>query len=151
MDGITEHDREWFLEGAVQERVLDYMQNEESFTILSQGQEGAGIGVEIVAERTVETRSVHRLVSVRGWPSHLYTRGAMSGQPRTTRPEVIANGWIAQAVFDLALSRGADPDLDLALALPTMASYIRYLQRLRWFFSVARVSVYLVSQVGGWR
>jgi len=148
MEGTVGREQDWFWEGTIQERVLHYMQNEEGFTILSSGQPGAGAGVEVVAEREVDGRSVHRLVSVRGWPSHLYTRGALSGQPRTTRPEVIANSWIAQAVFDLALSRGADPDLDLALALPTMASYIRYLQRLRWFLSMARASVYLVSQDG---
>jgi hypothetical protein len=149
MDGQEgQEQQEWYREGVVQQHVLDFMQNQEEFTILSPGQVGGEQGVEIVAERTVDGRSVHRLVSVRGWPSQTYTRGSMAGQPRTTRPEVIANGWVAQAVLDLALSRGADPDLDLALALPTMASYIRYLQRLRWFLSAARVSVYLVSQEG---
>jgi hypothetical protein len=149
MEGEWSREQDWFWEGNVQERVLDYMQNEEGFAILSPGQPvPAEQGLEIVAERAVNDLTVHRLVSVRGWPSQVYTRGSMAGQPRNTRPEVIARGWIAQAVFDLALSRGADPDLDLSLALPAMAGYIRYLQRLRWFLSAARVSVYLVSQEG---
>lgn len=104
--------------------------------------------MEIVAERLVGQLPAHRLVTVRGWPSLLYTRGSLAGQPRSARPEVAARSWIAQSVFELALSRGSDPDLDLALALPTMASYVRYLQRLRWFLSAARVTVYLVSQEG---
>src|SRR5947208_8241248 len=149
MEAEWTREQDWFWEGNVQERVLEYMQAVEGFAILSLGQpQPAEQGLEIVAERAVNDLPVHRLVSVRGWPSQVYTRGAMAGQPRNTRPEVIARGWIAQAVFDLALSRGADPDLDLSLALPAMAGYIRYLQRLRWFLSAARVSVYLVSQEG---
>src|SRR3954452_7674483 len=149
MDGEWSRDQDWSWEGNVQERVLDYMQKEEGFVILSPGTPmPTEQGLEIVAEYPVNERAVHRLVSVRGWPSQVYTRGALTGQPRTTRPEVIARSWIAQAVFDLALSRGADPDLDLSLALPAMASYVRYLQRLRWFLASARVSVYLVSQEG---
>src|SRR4051794_15701932 len=141
--------QDWSWEGNIQERVLDYMQNEEDFVVLSPGQPSASEqGIEIVAEHDVNERPVHRIVSVRGWPSQVHTRGALAGHPRTTRPEVVARGWIAQAVFDLALSRGADPDLDLSLALPAMASYVRYLQRLRWFLASARVSVYLVSQEG---
>ena len=140
---------DWFWEGNIQERVLDYMQHEEDFTILSPGEPvAAEQGVEIVAERQAGERAIHRLVSVRGWPSALYTHGSQAGQPRSTRPEVMARGWIAQAVLDLALSRGTDPDVELSLALPAMASYIRYLQRLRWFLAAARVAVYLVSQEG---
>ncbi len=142
-------EEEWFWEGNIQPAVLDFMQNVEEFTILSSGQpDTSEQGLEIVAERQLERVSLHRLVSVRGWPSQLYTRGAQVGQPRVVRPEITARGWIAQAIFELCLSRGADPDLDLALALPTMASYIRYLQRLRWFLSIARITVYLVSQDG---
>lgn len=140
---------EWFWEGNVQSAVLDYMRNVEEFTILRSGQpDSSEQGLEIVAERQLERLSVHRLVSVRGWPGQLYTRGSQAGQPRIVRPEITARAWIAQAIFELCLSRGADPDLDLALALPTMAAYIRYLQRLRWFLSAARVTAYLVSQNG---
>src|SRR5437762_13664196 len=103
MDSTTEREwsrkQDWFWEMNVQAAVLDYMQSEEGFTILSAGQPVAGEqGLEIVAERMVEDRPTHRLVSVRGWPSQLYTRGAMAGQPRSTRPEVMARGWIAHSV-----------------------------------------------------
>jgi hypothetical protein len=143
------HNRDWFWEGNVQERVLEHMRSEEGYAILSPGQPTPSEqGIEIVAERSVGGRPVHRLVSVRGWPPGVYTRGTLAGQPRAARPATIARSWIAQAVFDLALSRGADPDLDLSLALPTIAGYIRYLQRLRWFLGAARIAVYLVSQDG---
>jgi hypothetical protein len=149
MDGERIQSRDWFWEGNVQERVLDYMQNEEGFTVLSPGQPAASEqGIDIVAEQLVGGRPIHRLVTVRGWPSGVYTRGTLTGQSRGARPETVARGWIAQVVLDLALERGANPDLDLGLALPTMAGYIRYLQRLRWFLASARVSVYLVSQDG---
>lgn len=149
MEGAWNREQEWFWEGNVRARVLEYMQEIENFTILSSGQLASSEhGVEIVAERLIEDRTVHRLVTVLGWPGQAVTQPPTAGQARPPRPEVIARGWIGQAVFDLALGRGADPDLDLALALPTMASYIRYLQRLRWFFSAARVWVYLVSQEG---
>jgi hypothetical protein len=141
--------QDWFWEGNIQAQVLAYMQGEEGFTILSPGHPlPSEQGLEIAAERLVEQRVNHRLVSVRGWPSSLYTRGSLAGQPRSNSPEAAARSWIAQALLDLTLGRGADPDVELSLALPAMASYIRYLQRLRWFLAAARVSVYLVSQDG---
>jgi hypothetical protein len=150
MDGEWSREQDWFWEGNIQERVLEYMRAEEGFTILSFGHTVASEqGLEVVAERTTDEIPVQRLVTVRGWPSAVYTRGSMQGQPRTIRPETVARGWIAQAILDLALGRGASPELELSLALPAMASYIRYLQRLRWFLSAARIWVYLVSQEGG--
>ncbi|HEY0070122.1 MAG TPA: hypothetical protein VGE04_09170 [Chloroflexia bacterium] len=140
---------DWFWEGNLQERVLDYMQNDEGLTILSPGQPTAQeSGIEILAEKMVGDLPAHHLVTVRGWPSSVYTKGKLVGQPRASRPETIAREWMAQAVLDLALNRGADPELSLSIALPTMAGYIRYLQRLRWFLAAARISVYLVSQDG---
>ncbi len=147
VEGWQRH-QDWFWEGNVQARVLAYME-EEGFTILSLGDPSpAEQGVEIAAERNAEQQVSHRLVSVRGWPSALYTRGSLAGQPRSASPEVIARSWIAQALLDLALVRGSDPDVELSLALPAMASYIRYLQRLRWFLAAARTSIYLVAQDG---
>ncbi|MEO8287947.1 MAG: hypothetical protein ABI670_16080 [Chloroflexota bacterium] len=149
MDGDKSREQDWFWEGNIQERVIEYMREEEGFTILSPGHPvGAEQGLEIVAERTLDGYSVQRLVTVRGWPSLIYKRGPLQGQSRSTRPEVTARGWIAQSVLDLALGRGASPDVELSLALPAMASYIRYMQRLRWFLASTRVSVYLVSQEG---
>lgn len=141
--------QDWFWEGNIQVQVLAYMQGEEGYTILSPGQPlPSEQGVEIAAEKPLEGRVTHRLVSVRGWPSQLYTRGTQAGQPRASAPEATARTWIAQAILDLALGRGNDPDVELSLALPAMASYLRYLQRLRWFLAAARISVYLVAQDG---
>ncbi|PZR99610.1 MAG: hypothetical protein DLM69_07215 [Candidatus Chloroheliales bacterium] len=148
MTEAWQRSQDWFWEGNVQARVLAFMQ-EEGFTILSPGHSSpAEHGVEIAAERQVEQRVSHRLVSVRGWPSPLYTKGALAGQPRASAPESVARSWVAQALLDLALARGSDPDVELSLALPAMASYIRYLQRLRWFLAAGRISVYLVAQDG---
>jgi hypothetical protein len=150
MDGEKNREQDWFWEGNVQERVIEYMRDEEGFTILSPGSPmGVEQGLEIVAERNLDGVSLHRIVTVRGWPSMIYRRGPLQGQSRASRPETTARGWIAQAVLELALGRGASPDLEMSLALPAMASYIRYLQRLRWFLAAARVAVYLVSQEGG--
>ena len=149
MESEWRREDDWFWEGNIQERVIEYMKAEEGFTILSPGHPvPTEQGLEVVAERATDGVTTHRLVVVRGWPSPLYTRGSLVGQPRNSRPEVIARGWIAQAALDIALGRGADPDLDLALAIPAMASYVRYLQRLRWFMASARASVYMVSQEG---
>ena len=150
MDGEWRREQDWFWEGSIQAHVLAYLRDVEGFTILSPGEPmPAEQGLEIVAERREAGRSLHRLVSVRGWPSPRYTRGEQAGQLRATRPEVIARSWMAQVVLDLALARGADPDSELCLALPAMASYLRYMQRLRWFLAAARVAVYLVAQDGG--
>ena len=144
-----QRNQDWFWEGNVQARVLAHMEEEEGFTILSPGHPSpAEQGVEIAAERQTGQGLSHRLVSVRGWPSALHTRGSLAGQPRSASPEAMARSWIAQALLDLALVRGSDPDVELSLALPAMASYIRYLQRLRWFLASARTSIYLVAQDG---
>jgi hypothetical protein len=149
MESEWRREDDWFWEGKVQARVIAHMRDEEGYTILSPGHAmPAEQGLEIVAERTTDGITVHRLVVVRGWPSTFYTRGSQAGQPRAARPEVMARGWIAQAVLDIALGRGGDPDLEFALAIPAMASYVRYLQRLRWFMAAARASVYMVSQEG---
>lgn len=149
MENEWRREDDWFWEGNVQERVIEYMKGEEGFTVLSPGHPAPSEqGLEVVAQRSNEGISTNRLVVVRGWPSPLYTRGSLVGQPRNSRPEVIARGWIAQAVLDIALGRGGDPDLELALAIPAMASYVRYLQRLRWFMAASRASVYMVSQEG---
>jgi hypothetical protein len=150
-EGKWRRSQDWFWEGNVQERVLDYMQAEEGFTILSPGMPSAREhGIDIVAERTVNSVRVHRLVNIWGWPASEQSE-ALSRPPfndYAARPEAIARDWMAQAIFDIALNRGSDPDLELSLGLPTMAGYIRYLQRLRWFLASARISVYLVSQDG---
>jgi hypothetical protein len=149
MEDDWKREDDWFWEGNIQQSVVDYMKTEEGFTILSPGHPvPAEQGLEILAERSQQGVTISRLVVVRGWPSPLYTRGSMTGQPRTTRPEVVARGWMAQAVLDIALGRGGDPDLDLSLAIPAMASYVRYIQRLRWFMAAARVTIYMVSQEG---
>lgn len=149
MENEWKREDDWFWEGNVQERVIEHMKNEEGYTILSPGQPmPSEQGVEIMAQRGTDGVTNHRLVVVRGWPSAMYTRGSLAGQPRTARPEVVARGWIAQAVLDIALGRGADPDVELALAVPAMASYVRYLQRLRWFMASSRTSVYMISQEG---
>src|SRR5215203_2423634 len=65
-------EKDWFWEVNVQSAVLGYMQADEGFVILSAGQPVSGEqGLEIVAERNMDDRPVHRLVSVRGWPSQL--------------------------------------------------------------------------------
>src|SRR5207248_8920736 len=116
--GERNREQDWFWEGNVQERVIEYMREEEGFTILSPGHPvGVERGLEIVAERSADGIPVQRLISVRGWPSLVYKRGPLQGQLRATRPEVTARGWMAQAVLDLALGRGASPDLELSLAL----------------------------------
>jgi hypothetical protein len=149
MEEDWKREDDWFWEGNIQESVINYMKTEEGFTILSPGHPApAEQGLEILAERSQQSVTISRLVVIRGWPSPLYTRGSMAGQPRSTRPEIVARGWMAQAVLDIALGRGGDPDLDLSLAIPAMASYVRYIQRLRWFMAAARVTIYMVSQEG---
>ena len=149
MENEWKRDDDWFWEGNIQERVIEHMKSEEGFSILSPGMPmPSEQGVEVLAQRSNDGVTTHRLVVVRGWPSTMYTRGSLAGQHRTSRPEVIARGWIAQAVLDIALGRGGDPDVEMALAIPAMASYVRYLQRLRWFMAASRTSVYMVSQEG---
>src|SRR5215203_3678493 len=149
MESEWKRDDDWFWEGNIQEQVIEYMKSEEGFSILSPGMPmPSEQGVEVLAQKSNDGVTTHRLVVVRGWPSTMYTRGSLAGQHRTTRPEVIARGWIAQAVLDIALGRGGDPDVEMALAIPAMASYVRYLQRMRWFMDASRTSVYMVSQEG---
>jgi hypothetical protein len=150
MHSEQRQDRNWFREGNIQERVIEFLEDEEGFTILSPGHSvGPEQGLEIVAERYVDGIAIHRLVLVLGWPGPVHEQSESQGQAHAARPEATARSWIAQTLLDLALGRGDSPDVELGLALPAIASYIRYLQRLRWFLAAARVYVYLVSQAGG--
>src|SRR4051794_17025934 len=104
MDSERSREQDWFWEGNIQERVIEYMRDEEGFTILSPGHPmGAEQGLEVVAERTLEGVSVQRLITVRGWPGLTYKRGPLQGQSRASRPEVTARGWVAQGVLDISL------------------------------------------------
>ena len=103
--------------------------------------------MEIAAERLAGERVIHRLVSVRGWPSPLYTRGSLAGQPRGT-PGSDARGWIAQAVLDLALGRGADLMATRAWRCRRWRATSAICNGCAGSWPRARVSVYLVAQEG---
>ena len=55
MDGEKNREQDWFWEGNIQEQVIEYMRDEEGFTILSPGNPvGVEQGLEIVAERNLD-------------------------------------------------------------------------------------------------
>jgi hypothetical protein len=134
----------WPSQESVHQYVLRYLQDVEGFAVLSDGHHPIGGSTEIV----VEGQASHRLIIVRGWPQGISLLRTASGSIRKVRSEHLARSWMAALVLDLALNRGAAPDLDLSLALPATPAYVRYLQGLRWFLAAARVSTYLVGKDG---
>src|SRR5215471_4992237 len=114
MDSEQSQERDWFREGNIQERVIEYLEDEEGFTILSPGHSfGSEQGLEIVAERNVDGVAIHRLVMVLGWPSPVHEQSESRGLVQSARPEATARSWIAQTLLDLALGRGDSPDVEL--------------------------------------
>lgn len=101
-------------------------------------------GVDIVAEMG-ERRL---LVEVKGWPSDTYARGEKVGQPKPTQPSTQAAVWFSGAIVELLRRGGAEPEAELALALPDRARYRDLLDDVSWALRRLDMTVYLVDDHG---
>lgn len=135
--GQVEEDDSWLAEAAVQARLIAWLERG-GWTIARQAQ-GREHGTDIDAVRGEERLSVE----VKGHPQQLHTFGVNKGQPRKWHPAAQARTYFGNALHTAMTMLHADPERQVAIALPDVAVYrglvdrsrdpIRQLGILIWF------------------
>lgn len=122
----------WYWEGNVQNKVVEFL-DRHGFTIRSAANTASKeSGKDIVCT----TPSGNELwISVKGYPE--------------SSANTQARHWFSQAIFDLILYRGEDPNAELALAFPDgFVTYTKLLPRVMWLKQTNPFKVYWVSENG---
>lgn len=128
----AQESRPWYWEGNVQARVVSHLAKS-GYAIRSVADTASReAGKDIVA---VGSNGLELWVSVKGYPEN-------SGN-------VQARHWFSEAIFDLLLYRGQDPEARLALALPAGSiTYSNLLPRIAWLKQTMQFQVFWVSEDG---
>lgn len=140
---------DWFWEGNVQQKIIDYVNNQEGFQIVhfsnpkAKGKQGQG--PDIVAE----WRGILRQVEVKGYPPAIYTQGSKKGQAKQPSQQAgQAKEWFAEALLALILAKSKDSKLEIALGLPELERYTRLLNETSWARKMMCIHCYLVDESG---
>jgi hypothetical protein len=88
------------------------------------------------------------LVEVKGYPSNVYERGPLAGEPKRTAPTLQAKHWMAEALMAALLRRSVSPECRSAIAVPHFPRYVGLLDRLRAPLQALRLDVLLVHEDG---
>ena len=122
----------WYWEGNVQNKVVEFL-DKHGFTIRSTANTASKeSGKDIVCT----TPGGNELwISVKGYPE--------------SSANTQARHWFSQAIFDLILYRGEDPNAELALAFPDgFVTYLKLLPRVMWLKQTIPFKVYWISENG---
>jgi hypothetical protein len=122
----------WFWEGNVQAKVIDYLVNE-GYMIRSVADTALRTpGKDIVAYKP---NGEELWVSVKGYPE------------KSSNTQ--ARHWFSGAIFDLLLYRGEDINAKLAIALPDgFVTYLNLLPKIKWLKETMPFYVFWVSEDG---
>ena len=139
---------DWFWEGNVQEKIVQYMKDTEGFGIIETSDtRKKKPGPDILGERN----GVKRHVSVKGFPSKYYTSdfpGGKKGERKRTLSSNQARKWFSQALFQLILAKNDNISIEIALGLPKFETYLNLLKRIEWFREKVNLYCYLVYENG---
>lgn len=145
---VWDKTQDWFWEGHIQERIVNYMQHEERYEIIKKSNTySKQKGPDILARKNY----VLKQVAVKGYPSDKYTQdclGGKKGEEKRTDPKLQAKHWLAEAIFEVINAKSQNNKLELALGLPKFQIYISYIEKLEWFFRTMNLGVYLVDDKG---
>jgi hypothetical protein len=126
-----ERARPWFWEGNVQARIVENLERS-GYTIgHTENTATREAGTDIVA-RSADGRVLW--VTVKGFPE----KSAL----------VQARHWFAGALLDVALYRGVEPRIELAVGLPDFQTFRTLVSRVTWLMSVVPFSVFWVAESG---
>lgn len=139
---------EWFWEGNVLEKIVEYMINVEGFEILLKSDtEKRKHGPDILARKG----NILRYVAVKGYPSLRYIRdfpGGRKGELKRTAPATQARHWFSEALFELILQKSKNERLEIALGLPKFPTYVRFLNQIKSFREKIGLYCYLLDKDG---
>jgi len=141
---------DWFWEGNVQNRIIEYMVKNEGFQIIRSADPGKKErGPDIFAQRRLSDGSFERRrVAVKGYPSERYVDGERRGEKKRTDPSTQARHWFGEALLELVLAKSKDENLQIALGLPDKKVYRNLLKRIKWFREKVGLLCYLVDEHG---
>lgn len=142
--------QDWFWEGNVQERIIEYMKRNEGFRIdQSADPTTKERGPDILAKRRLSDGSFEkRRVAVKGYPSDKYVEGQRKGQKKRTNPPTQARHWFSEALLELILAKSDDEDLQIALGFPNFKVYTNLVNRIRWLREKMELFCYIVTEDG---
>jgi len=140
--------QDWFWEGNVQQKIVEYIRNIEKFEVLlASNTLEKRRGPDILSRRD----DIFRQVSVKGYPSDKYTSdfpGGKKGERKRTQPATQARHWFSEALFELILAKSKNQNLEIALGLPKFQTYVNFLNNTRWLRERIGLYCYLVSDNG---
>jgi hypothetical protein len=140
--------QDWFWEGNIQRKIIEYMESSEHFEILKVADcEAKKGGPDILAGR--ETGKRH--VEVKGYPSTRYTAdfpGGRKGERKKTQPGTQARHWFSEALLNVILAKSKDNNIEIALGFPNKQVYINLLERIRWLREKIGIISYIVDENG---
>jgi len=139
---------DWFWEGNVQDKIIDYMKKREGFEIIGRSDTNTRQkGPDILAKK----RSVLRQVAVKGYPSDKYTQdfpGGKKGEKKRTNPRLQAKHWLAEAIFEVVNAKSENSKFEIALGLPKFQLYQEYIKKLKWIIKQIKLYIYFVDKGG---
>jgi hypothetical protein len=139
---------EWFWEGNVLEKIVEYMVNVEGFEILIKSNTAKRTqGPDILARKG----NILRHVEVKGYPSQRYMRdvpGGRKGNFKRTSPATQARHWFSDGLFELILSKSENESVQIALGLPEFNTYLKLLNQIKYFREKMELYCYLVNKDG---
>lgn len=121
----VDEDDSWLDESAVQAKLIAWLEGD-GWTIVRQAQ-GREHGTDIDATRGEERLSVE----VKGHPRQLHTFGVNKGQRRKWHPAAQARTYFGNALHTAITMLHADPERQIAIALPDVAVYRGLVDRSR--------------------
>lgn len=127
-------DENWFWEGNVQSKVVNYLVSE-GYSIRSVADTASRQrGVDIIAEKNGQAL----WVSVKGYP-----KGT-----EKTKPSTQAGHWFTHVIFDIIKYRENNPELQLAIAIPDFPRYRSLSENITWFKIAANFKYFWVTENG---
>jgi len=128
---VINPDKPWCWEGNVQTKIVEYLESTEWEILTSANTATREAGKDIVA-----TRGGKELwVSVKGWPEK-----SVNTQARH---------WFSGALFDLILYKDLNPDVQLAIGLPSgFSTYENLIPRVTWLRKNLPFEIITVSEQG---
>jgi hypothetical protein len=88
-------------------------------------------------------------VEVKGYPSRSYRDPRRANEIKPTDPTLQAKHWFAEALLKVLRTRGADPEIEIAMAFPEAKRYHSLIDEVAGSLRALRVGVYMVPQPPG--
>jgi len=127
----NEKTKPWYWEGNVQAKIVEYLESMEWEILTSANTATREAGKDIVAIK----EGKELWISVKGWPEKSVN--------------VQARHWFSGALFDLVLYKDQNPDVQLAIGLPSdFITYKNLIPRVSWLRKNLPFQIITVSEEG---